>query len=81
MLPLYITQRSAPDLLGITGRRFREIVVRHGIPHARDGRLYLVRLEEFERAMERLRTSVEVIDDAPQSVDSMLAELGRGRAA
>ena len=83
--PVYITQRTAPDVLGITGRRFREMVIRHRIKHARDGKLVLVRLDAWDEAMARLSASGQVDpaanDAVPMTLDAMLERVGYCRKA
>jgi hypothetical protein len=69
------------SLLGLEPRRFREMILRHAIPHARDGRLYLVRLGDFESAIERMMASPAPEAEPVATVDSMLALMGMKRAA
>jgi len=79
-----VTQDSAPLVLGMSSRRFREFVLRHHVKHVRDGKLVIVLLTDWTAAFERLAAAEQPTPDndaqnAPRSADEMLAELGYQR--
>ncbi|MBX3208407.1 MAG: hypothetical protein KF764_25400 [Labilithrix sp.] len=82
-----VSQATAPAVLGITPKKFIEIVKQWGIPHTRCGRSYLVRLDTIVDAIEKhgvelgaptndLHASGEASD-----VDAWLAKMGERRTA
>jgi hypothetical protein len=74
-------------VLGLEPRQFLELLRAHReIPRVEHGRLRLVRLEDLERALERLSVVGQQADTppasgagAPESADQVLAELGLRR--
>ena len=84
--PLYCSQKTSLAVLGIEGRRFREMVIRHRIRHARDEHLVIVRLDDWHTAMDRLSVEGQTTDaandgaDPVMSVDDFLAVAGKRRA-
>lgn len=80
--PICVTQHTSESVLGITGRRFREMVLRHRIKHVRDGKLVIVTVADWLSAMSRLAQDSSTqtnTQDSVASVDDMLAQLGRRR--
>jgi hypothetical protein len=81
--PVIVSDESAAVVVGLEPRQFREFVVRHQIPHARDGRRLLVRVDSLLAAMERIESSAPA--PAPEgeveSADDILRRLGRKRVA
>ena len=76
-----VTQHTAPTVLGVSSRRFREMIARHRIRHVRDGKIVIVLVRDWIDAMERMATTAPTVDAAPAepvaSVADMLASLGR----
>lgn len=81
--PVMVSQHTALAVLGVSPRRFRELVLEHRISHVRLGKLVLVAVADWMTAMSRLATQLE--PTPPEStttaptVDDFLARLGRVR--
>jgi len=56
--PVVVTQHTSFAVLGLEGRRFRELVARIGIRHCRDGQLVLVQVEDFIAAIDARASSI-----------------------
>ena len=85
--PVTVTDRTCAAVLGLEPRVYRELVVRERIPHARLGRRIVARIEDVLVAVDRLAGADAVdapeaddVDDQPETVDAVLAALGRERA-
>jgi hypothetical protein len=84
--PIYVTQRTSEMVLGLAPRRFREVVRKYGIRHAKLGKLIMARVVDVEAALDRLTASgqpapaVGAPGEAVRSVAELLGELGRRRA-
>lgn len=79
--PITVTQKTAPAVLGITRKKFLELIVRWSIPHACDGQARIVRLDAWLAALAQHEV-VRPANDAPVTDEesarlSLLAELGR----
>lgn len=78
-----VTQHTAPAVLGVSSRRFREMVIRHRIRHVRDGKIVIVLVRDWIDAMARLATTTATTTttaNEPEpvaTVADMLAALGR----
>lgn len=86
VVPVMVSQASSQVVLGISGRRFREMVIRYQIRHVRDGKLVLVLVADWTAAMTKLATGAPANeptttnDAAPiASVDERLARMGLRR--
>jgi len=82
--PVMVSQLTALVVLGVTPRRFRELVLEHGIRHARLGKLVLVAVDDWLTAMAKLSTQPEATQPATSTstaptVDDYLRRLGRVR--
>lgn len=81
--PLFVSQDSAFALLGITARKFLELVAPRCERVTRLGKSVLVSVDEAERVVGSMAVDsgdgepVERDDDQPQSVDQVLAALGK----
>jgi hypothetical protein len=85
--PVTVTDRTAPLVLGLEPRVYRELIARERVPHARVGRRVVARVEDVLVALDRLAAKG---DDAlaneapatpqPRGVDRVLALVGRARA-
>lgn len=80
-----VTDATAPALLGMSARAFRDAVARQRIPHVRIGARVVVLvadLGELARAPARDDASgvLPRDDDAELDVDAVLASVGRRRA-
>jgi hypothetical protein len=79
-----VSQLTALPVLGVSPRRFRELVLEHRIRHARLGKLVLVAVDDWLAAMGKLSTAPEPTpapeysNDAP-TVDDFLRRMGRVR--
>jgi hypothetical protein len=49
--PVLVNQRTAPEVLGWTPRRFLDFLKRKNVPHVVDRRLYVARLSDVEAAL------------------------------
>ena len=79
---LVITDATAPRLLGMSARAFREAVVREGVPHARLGKRVVVHVDDL-RALARAEAkddSAPIVREAT-TAEEMLEELGFRRTA
>jgi hypothetical protein len=89
--PLTVSDRTAPALVGLEPRAFRELLEREHVPHAKIGRRVVARVACVLEAVDRLSlgapSAVEsasaVGEDATEepSADQILARLGRRRIA
>ena len=84
--PGIISDAMAPTLLGMSSRSFKEAVKRQGIPHVRLGVRVLVMVADLAR-LANANASAGNVEPAKaivpsfQSVDDVLAQLGRRRTA
>lgn len=84
--PVAITDLTAPAILGIEARPFREWLVAANVPHTRRGKRVIALVADVVAALERSSVS-EPNDDghemhgAPRSVDALLARIGHRRTA
>ena len=88
--PVTVTDLSSPAVLGLEGRTFRELLVKKKIPHTRLGQRIIARVDDVLAVLDRLaRESAEVeepsekpeSDRQPETVDAVLAMLGKERVA
>jgi len=91
--PATVTDRTAPLVLGLEPRAFRELVIDHHVRHARVGRgvgrRIIARLEDVLAVLDRLADDAAPAEDAPapeepsatssDGVDGVLAMIGRRR--
>lgn len=71
-----VTQKSAPDVLGIPGRRFLALVRAWQIPHAPFGRLVIARVDDVLSALAAHTSAANETD-----LDAAVAAELRARAA
>jgi hypothetical protein len=91
VVPVTVTDRTAPAVLGLEPRTFRELVARLGVPHVTLGRRIVVPVAAMLEALEGAAVDPAprsgaaerdaADDDGEVSVDGILAELGRRRRA
>jgi hypothetical protein len=82
--PVTVTDRTAPLVLGLEPRAYRELVTRWRVPHARIGRRVVARVEDVLAAFDRVSRER---DDAGstgdpadfETADDLLRLLGRAR--
>lgn len=85
--PVTVTDRTAPAVLGLEPRVYREYVIRHGVRHTMIGRRMVCRVSDVLDALDRAAvdgatTAAETVDeDAPSNVDALLERIGRRRTA
>jgi hypothetical protein len=85
VVPLTITDRTAPHVLGLEPRAFREFLVERSVPHVRLGRRVVARVDDVLEALGLAAVTTEagelatVVDDE-SSADDVLARIGRKRA-
>ena len=84
--PIAFTDETAPAVVGLTPRRTRDIVRQLGIRHTVAGRRIIVLVSDFVQALERAPSNAQaasapVEDDQLESVDAVLARIGRKRTA
>jgi hypothetical protein len=86
--PVAITDLTAPHVVGLEPRAFRELVADLGIPHVRRGHRTLVDVEVFRRAIAAAAgsdapsmASAEERDAPRSTASSLLHRLGRERIA
>jgi len=82
--PEYVSHRTAPLVLGLEPRAFREWVAREHIPAVRIGKRLLVRLQDALAVLDRAsgRDASQPAPEEPASaggVDRVLALVGRSR--
>lgn len=78
-----VSQHTALAVLGISPRRFRELVLEHRIAHVRLGKLVLVAVSDWMTTMAKFTTTPEATQpETPTAptVDAYLARLGRVRS-
>jgi hypothetical protein len=91
IVPATVTDRSAPAVLGLEERAYRELVARERVPHALVGRRVVARVEDVLAALDRIarrQAGSEVADQdsepAPSGrttgADRILARIGRVRS-
>ena len=83
--PVTVTQASAPAVLGISSLKFRSLIRAWNLTHGRQGRLFIVRLDDFLAALaaRSLPFDAAAANDAaevPLTADEVLAQLGARRA-
>jgi hypothetical protein len=83
--PATVTDRTAPLVLGLEPRAYRELVSRLHVPHARIGRRVVARVDDVLAAFDRIaRADGAVEPEAPaadfDTADDVLRRLGRRRA-
>lgn len=84
--PVTVTDRSAPAVLGLEPRVFRELVIKLGVRHSLIGRRMIANVADVLAALDREAVTgvspmaSEDNDDEP-TVDSLLARIGRRRTA
>ncbi len=83
--PVLVSDESAPVAVGLSSRRFRELVREHRIPHRVVGHRVLVRAKDLEAfVVNGARSSDEDGDstsDRPISKEEILARAGFRRRA
>ena len=88
IVPATVTDLTAPTVLGLEPRQFRELVAREAIAHARVGHRMIVRLDVFlealDRMAERSRTEPAPVEGGeggaqPSGVERVLQLVGRTR--
>lgn len=88
--PLFVSDLTAPIAVGLEPRQFRDLVRDLEIPHIVYGQRLLVEAEDLRAALAVRASSKAIADydarspeareyDEPQSVDAVLARLGRRR--
>lgn len=79
--PATVTDRTAPVVLGLEARAFREFVLRLGVRHVTVGRRVVARVSDVLDALDRAAVAGPAVGaEQPLSdVDAMLARLGRRR--
>ena len=84
--PITVSDLTAPSVVGLEPRHFRELLRVEDIPHAVVGRRVIARVEHVLSAIDRLAASgatevpaSEAVDDAEPSADEILARIGRVR--
>ncbi len=83
-MPALVSDLTAPLLVGIEPRHFREFLSRERVPHARVGHRVIARMEHVVAAIDRLAalTAAPRADDGgerAETADEILAELGMRR--
>ncbi len=87
LAPVTVSDRTAPLVLGLEPRAFRALVERERIPHATIARRTVCRVEDVLAALDRLVTRPEgepvrePTERQPESVDAVLARIGKERVA
>lgn len=82
--PIAVTDLTAPAVLGIEARPFREWLVAANVPHTRRGKRVIALVADVVAALERSSMGEPTEDgqdvhEAPRSVDALLARIGRQR--
>ncbi len=80
--PVTITDRTAPLVLGLEPRAYRELVTRFRVPHARIGRRIVARVEDVLAAFDRISRERDDAESDPadfETADDLLRLLGRTR--
>jgi hypothetical protein len=85
IVPVTVTDRTAPAVLGLEPRVFRELVARERIPHAVIGRRIVVAAQDVLDALGRIaaRPVEAEVDEETEPVPTasdMLRKLGRSAA-
>jgi hypothetical protein len=85
--PPLVSDLTAPQLVGLDARPFRDFLRAERIPHAVLGRRVVARLEHVLAAVDRLAATGEAAPldnaergDAEPTADAILARIGRRRA-
>jgi hypothetical protein len=86
LAPATVTDRTAPLVLGLEPRVYRELVRAESIPHALVGRRLVCRVDDVLAALDLLAGATETTDEAEappprRTGDRLLALIGRERAA
>ncbi|HEV3189112.1 MAG TPA: hypothetical protein VGY54_01375 [Polyangiaceae bacterium] len=88
VLPVTVTDQSAPAIVGLEARQFREFLRAERVRHARLGKRVIARVDDVLEALDRVagrqasgnEPHVERrIEDAEPSADAILARLGYAR--
>jgi hypothetical protein len=87
--PSFVSQDSSPALLGLSPRKFLEVIVpKCAGDVVRVGRTVLLPIEAAEAALRSLRAEASVTvqedergDEQPESVDAVLASVNMKRSA
>ena len=77
--PVVVTEATCLQALGLNPRRYREIVKTSGIAHRREGHLTLTRARDWDDLLVSGAACEPANDDTPETVDAVLARLGRRR--
>lgn len=83
--PVTFTDLTAPIVVGLEPRQLRDFVAKHRVPHLRDGKRLIVRVDTFLAAFDRLATmpegalAIATDDDRPITADGVLRSLGLRR--
>ena len=86
--PATVTDRSAPAVLGLDPRDFRVFVLRHRIPHVREGHRTVARVADVLEAIGRggsaaeagLEAREEDLEERTDGPDGVLRRVGLRRA-
>jgi hypothetical protein len=87
--PATVSDRTAPLVLGLEPRVYRDLVARLRIRHARLGRRVIARVEDVLAALDRIAEAHDAMPEAspepvgdepePETVDQVLRRQGRRR--
>ncbi|HXX68100.1 MAG TPA: hypothetical protein VEK07_13000 [Polyangiaceae bacterium] len=83
--PALVTDLTAPAVVGLEPRHFRELLRAERIPHAVVGRRVIARIEHVLAVVDRLAEGSSLATGAPgqeddePSADALLARIGRRR--
>ncbi len=88
--PATVTDLTAPAVIGLEARTFREFVGREHVPHARLGHRIVARVDDVLAALDRVARRAKDDkpasdepapdgDEQPETVDGVLAALGKER--
>lgn len=84
--PIVVSQRNCEPALGLSPRRFLELVIERAIPHAKIGKLRAVRVDVLVEALIPTVEAAIHATPAPSATtaddeaDKVLAAIGRKRA-
>lgn len=77
---MLVTEETCLAVVGLSPRRFRELVAAYHVPHLRSGHLTLVRASDLVALVGTPSSALEPdVDAEDKDVDALLAQVGRRR--
>jgi hypothetical protein len=77
--PVTVSDLTAPAVLGLEPRSYRELLMREAVPHARLGHRVVARVEDVLEALDRIAGRGGEAVAEPSGTDRILARIGRTR--